>query len=143
MKNLDNIIKLKFAANQKFGMMPYMEDEADDKMDGGCPEGYVQDGMKMVDGKEVPNCVPKKEQEEKDEMPEEFKYDWDQCVADQMERYGDEETAKKVCGAIKAGMRKDFKEGDDLADACWPGWHAEGLKEKDGKMVPNCVPDKK
>lgn len=29
-------------------------------------------------------------------------YPWDQCVADQTERYGDEETAKKVCGAIKA-----------------------------------------
>ena len=29
-------------------------------------------------------------------------YDWDQCIADQTERYGDEETAQKVCGAIKA-----------------------------------------
>ena len=29
-------------------------------------------------------------------------YPWDQCIADQTERYGDEETAKKVCGAIKA-----------------------------------------
>jgi hypothetical protein len=26
--------------------------------DGPCYEGYVQVGMKMVDGKEVPNCVP-------------------------------------------------------------------------------------
>ena len=29
-------------------------------------------------------------------------YPWDQCIIDQTERYGDEETAKKVCGAIKA-----------------------------------------
>lgn len=29
-------------------------------------------------------------------------YPWDQCIADQTEKYGDEETAKKVCGAIKA-----------------------------------------
>jgi len=29
-------------------------------------------------------------------------YDWDKCMADQMEEYGDEETAKKVCGSIRA-----------------------------------------
>ena len=66
-------------------------------------------------------------------------YPWEQCIADQIERYGDEETAKKVCGAIKAGMKKSFAEGDSLEDACWPGWEAIGLKEKDGRMVPNCV----
>lgn len=30
------------------------------------------------------------------------KYDWDQCVSDMTERYGDEETANKVCGMIKS-----------------------------------------
>ena len=29
-------------------------------------------------------------------------YPWDECIADQTERYGDEETAKKVCGYIKS-----------------------------------------
>lgn len=29
-------------------------------------------------------------------------YPWDECIADQIERYGDEETAKKVCGYIKS-----------------------------------------
>lgn len=29
-------------------------------------------------------------------------YDWDQCIADQIERYGDEDTANKVCGYIKS-----------------------------------------
>jgi hypothetical protein len=28
----------------------------------------------------------------------------------------------------------------ELEDACWEGWEAVGLKEKDGRMVPNCVP---
>ena len=70
-------------------------------------------------------------------------YPWDECIADQVARYGDEETAKKVCGAIKAGMKKEFAEGDDLSDACWPGYEAVGLKEgPDGRMVPNCVPVK-
>jgi hypothetical protein len=69
-------------------------------------------------------------------------YPWDECMADQMERYGDEETAKKVCGAIKAGMKKSFAEGDDLENACWEGYEPIGLKEVDGRMVPNCVPIK-
>jgi len=74
------------------------------------------------------------------EVVEEMKdYPWDECIADQTARYGDEETAKKVCGAIKAGMKKSFAEGDSLENACWPGWEAIGLKEKDGRMVPNCV----
>ena len=28
----------------------------------------------------------------------------------------------------------------DLSDACWEGYEAFGMKEKDGKKVPNCVP---
>lgn len=41
-------------------------------------------------------------------------YPWDDCMKDQMERYGDEETAKKVCGAIKAGnMSEDFAVAKD------------------------------
>jgi hypothetical protein len=31
---------------------------------------------------------------------------------------------------------------DDLEDACWEGYEPIGLKDKDGKMVPNCVPIK-
>jgi len=29
-------------------------------------------------------------------------YPWDECIADQIARYGDEETANKVCGYIKS-----------------------------------------
>ena len=29
-------------------------------------------------------------------------YPWDECIADQTARYGDEETAKRVCGYIKS-----------------------------------------
>lgn len=28
----------------------------------------------------------------------------------------------------------------DLTEACWPGYEAIGLKELDGRLVPNCVP---
>lgn len=39
---------------------------------------------------------------DKSETTDKADYPFDQCLADQMKRYGDEETAKKVCGAIKA-----------------------------------------
>lgn len=29
---------------------------------------------------------------------------------------------------------------DNLAKACWKGYKQEGMKEKNGRMVPNCVP---
>ncbi len=28
-------------------------------------------------------------------------------------------------------------------DPCWDGYKQEGMKEKNGKKVPNCVPEKK
>jgi len=31
---------------------------------------------------------------------------------------------------------------EGLEDACWEGYAAVGMKEKDGKQVPNCVPSK-
>lgn len=39
-------------------------------------------------------------------------YPFDECVSDQMKRYGDEETARKVCGSIRAKFGK--KEMSDL-----------------------------
>lgn len=32
-------------------------------------------------------------------------YPWDECIADQMKQYGDMETAKKVCGKIRAASQ--------------------------------------
>ena len=36
--------------------------------------------------------------------------------------------------------KKKNKENKDLKKACWSGYEAIGLKKKNGKMVPNCVP---
>ena len=32
---------------------------------------------------------------------------------------------------------------DNIAKACWSGYKQEGMKEKNGRMVPNCVPVEK
>ena len=42
------------------------------------------------------------------------KYPWDECISDQMEKYGDEEIAKKVCGAIKAGNFMEMPGAPDI-----------------------------
>jgi|688.fasta_scaffold319020_2 hypothetical protein len=70
-----------------------------------CWENYVQVGTKEMDGRLVPNCVPlsKIEMElEQDGINLQEDYPWEQCIADQTARYGDEETAKKVCGMIRS-----------------------------------------
>jgi hypothetical protein len=36
----------------------------------------------------------------------------------------------------------NLAEGEGLEGACWEGYEAIGMKELDGKMVPNCVPVK-
>ena len=70
-----------------------------------CWEGYIAIGTKDMDGREVPNCVPMKEEMGKIQSEKGIDlaaYPWDECIADQTARYGDEETAKKVCGYIKS-----------------------------------------
>ena len=74
-----------------------------------CWDGYIAIGTKDMDGREVPNCVPIKEEASKIQMEKGINlaedgtsYPWDECIADQTARYGDEETAKKVCGYIKS-----------------------------------------
>jgi hypothetical protein len=65
-------------------------------------------------------------------------YPWEECIIDQTERYGDEDTAKKVCGAIKA-MNNTKEDMEIEPNPCWEGYEPIGLKD-DGS--PNCVPIK-
>jgi hypothetical protein len=45
-------------------------------------------------------------------------------------------TAKKIAEIIRV-----LAEEGDLDKACWKGYKAVGMKDKDGKKVPNCVPE--
>jgi len=103
---------------QKGSMNKTTEQRIADKLSGihllegledACWEGYVAIGTKTLDGREVPNCVPIKDEASKVQMEKKYNfaeggtsYPWDECIADQTARYGDEETAKKVCGYIKS-----------------------------------------
>ncbi len=42
--------------------------------------------------------------------------------------------------AKKAATKKTVKKS---ADPCWEGYKKVGNKKKNGKSVPNCVPEKK
>ena len=35
---------------------------------------------------------------------------------------------------------EEMDKWDNMAKACWVGYEQQGMKEKDGRMVPNCVP---
>tara|TARA_B100000902_G_scaffold371690_1_gene398026 strand:+ start:4513 stop:4647 length:135 start_codon:yes stop_codon:yes gene_type:complete len=39
-------------------------------------------------------------------------------------------------------VRKAGDKSKELKDACWKGYEAIGMKMKNGKKVPNCVPIK-
>lgn len=74
-------------------------------LEGACWEGYEAIGLKPMGDKMVPNCVPIKEEMAKIASEKGIDlqaYPWDECIADQTARYGDEETAKRVCGWIKS-----------------------------------------
>jgi hypothetical protein len=50
-------------------------------------------------------------------------------------------------GPVRRRRRQKFSdinlaEGEGLEGACWEGYEAIGMKDLDGKMVPNCVPVK-
>lgn len=38
---------------------------------------------------------------------------------------------------------EEMDKWDNIEKACWVGYEQQGMKEKDGRMVPNCVPTKK
>lgn len=56
--------------------------------------------------------------------------------------YADAVRAAYAHGIFK-GARPGAKVRAALADACWEGYEAVGMKQKDGKTVPNCVPKRK
>jgi hypothetical protein len=54
------------------------------------------------------------------------------------EELSDEEISKSY-----ESDNEDEDKWDNVQKACWSGYTQRGMKEKDGRMVPNCVPVKK
>ena len=62
------------------------------------------------------------------------------CMSELSDEFPDEAQRLAVC--YSTWEEEEFCEEcfDDLEDACKPGYKAIGLKPKNGRMVPNCVP---
>lgn len=42
-----------------------------------------------------------------------------------------------------ANTSKSSSNNSSAEDPCWKGYEQVGMKKKDGKQVPNCVPENK
>jgi hypothetical protein len=58
------------------------------------------------------------------------KYPWDECIADQMDQYGNKETAEKVCGKIKAQSQ-----GKSAGDKKKVAPHMYVISEQGGRFM--------
>jgi hypothetical protein len=72
-----------------------------DGLENACWKGYIAYGTKIVNGREVPNCVPENMEVENMENQTFAPYDWDTCIKDMTERYG-ENAAPRICGKIRS-----------------------------------------
>lgn len=86
-----------------------------------APNGEHQVVLKDTSGNEnkiriqtVDGVITQRENVEEMRKYKMEKYPWEECIADQVKQYGDEEIAKKVCGAIKAGNFMEMPGAPDM-----------------------------
>jgi len=86
-----------------------------------APNGEHQVVLKDTSGNEnkiriqtVDGVIVQRENVEEMRKYKMEKYPWEECIADQVKQYGDEEIAKKVCGAIKAGNFMEMPGAPDM-----------------------------
>ena len=79
-----------------------------------------------------------------DEKKQKKAFDRNKKKAEKGDKSAYEPTAidKKVMKKREKGDMPDAKKSKYTED-CWPGYKAVGLKDKNGKKVPNCVPEGK
>ena len=97
---LENIIKLRFKLSDVKKPNKMAEGEG---LEGACWEGYEPIGMKELDGRMVPNCVPIKENQSKEKfvIPEPSEGEDEQtyisrCISSIVDEYGQEQ-ASGIC----------------------------------------------
>ncbi len=57
--------------------------------------------------------------------------------------YKSEELSDEEISKSYESDNEEEDKWDNMQKACWSGYTQRGMKEKDGRMVPNCVPVKK
>jgi hypothetical protein len=72
---------------------------------------------------------------------------WDESFTGNPEQFGFDRVNSFIAGGFAAELDEDLLEGKvkaptgDLKKACWKGYTAVGMKMKNGRKVPNCVPE--
>lgn len=86
-----------------------------------APDGEHQVILKDESGNEnkiriqtVDGVITQRENVEGMKKTKMAEYPWEECISDQKAKYGDEEIAKKVCGAIKAGNFMEMPGAPDM-----------------------------
>lgn len=64
---------------------------------------------------------------------------WNESFQGSPESFGFDRVNSFIAGGFATQLDEDLNE--DLKKACWKGYKAIGMKKKNGKMVPNCVPE--
>ena len=105
-------------------------------LDEKCWKGYEKKGMKTMFGKRYPNCVKKEEVEVSEEKKE------GKEIPANVKKIPDElDAAVKMHKSQAKRLRAaGVSEGKADGDPCWDTHKQVGMKKKNGRMVPNCVP---
>ena len=125
---------------------------AEDK--GPCWQGYKQVGMKDKGGKQVPNCVPNESVvneapntgEKIQNLNNRIK-----ALKDKMAATKSSEQKNLIQQRLKNALQtlSNYKKQNISKESvvkenspCWKGYKQVGMKDKGGRQVPNCVPNK-
>jgi hypothetical protein len=124
---------------------------AEDK--GPCWKGYKQVGMKDKGGKQVPNCVPEGKVNEAPNTGEKIQNlnNRIKALKDKMAATKSSEQKNLIQQRLKNALQtlSNYKKQNISKESvvkeespCWKGYQQIGMKDKGGKQVPNCVPNK-
>ena len=87
--------------------------------------------------------MPEEDEEEEDSAEVETEDSNPAPVGDPMKNEVNWPIAKSEHSEDYESDNEDEDKWDNMEKACWSGYTQRGMKEKNGKMVPNCVPVEK
>ena len=133
-------------------------DDCEDSCPCRCLDNYVSDWMKINESKANEDDHKKSwgeldsiakmgfsdigyDQQSWDSEPEEIRAEMETVVKDNLGENWKEVANKFYKEELNKGKKSGGESKANEADPCWKGYKQIGMKDKDGKQVPNCVPN--
>jgi hypothetical protein len=113
--------------------------EEDEESDGEMPEQLQGDSEEKSEESEGDGSEGKSEEDSEEEDSEEDDSDDDDSEEDEAKQDEEKEAGLMFGRFVPAGTEKTADE-DSGEDPCWDGYEQAGMKTKNGKKVPNCIP---